>query len=641
MTGKRQAVHGASLLSEQDIYLFKQGTHYRLYERLGAHVIEHEGRKGTLFAVWAPNATEVSVVGDFNYWTPGERPMSLRWDESGIWECFIPEVGNGALYKYHIVSPHTPGGVAKGDPFAFHWEAPPHTASVVWDLDYEWDDEEWLKTRPLNNGPHAPMSIYEIHAGSWRRVPHDDNRSLSYEEMSDYLCEYLRDTGFTHVEFLPLTEHPFTGSWGYQTVGYFAPTSRYGTPQQFMKVVDKLHQNGVGVMLDWVPSHFPTDEHGLGYYDGTHLFEHADPRLGFHPDWQSYIFNYARNEVRSFLISSALFWLDRYHIDGLRVDAVASMLYLDYSREEGEWIPNSYGGRENLEAISLLQEFNRIVHKFYPSVLTVAEESTAWPKVTWPADEGGLGFDMKWKMGWMHDTLHYFKKDPVYRKWEHDKLTFSMWYAYTEKYVLPLSHDEVVHMKGSLINKMPGDGWQKFANLRLLYGHMYSHPGKKLLFMGAELGQWREWNHDSSLDWHLLESAPHQGLWKFMQKLNKLYRQEPALFERDFEPAGFEWIDLEDRDRSIVAYLRRSNRPSETILVVCNFTPVVHESYRLGVPEAGTWKEILNSDAKKFGGSGVVNSDPRPSEAVECHNQPNSILFRLPPLGVVFLKKEK
>ena len=633
-------VHGPSRLTDHDVYLFREGKHYRLFDKLGAHLHElDDGTQGTLFAVWAPNATAVSVVGDFNGWSSIAHPLAPRWDGSGIWEGFIAQVGKGALYKYYIVSPARRLGVAKGDPFALMWECPPKTASIVWDLDYSWKDGGWLDSRARTDRRRSPQAVYEVHLGSWRRRPEEGNRSLSYAELSQALVEYVHDMGFTHVEFLPVSEHPFFGSWGYQTTGYFAPTSRFGNPQDFMRLVDRLHQEGIGVILDWVPSHFTTDEHGLSKYDGSSLFEHEDPRLGFHPDWGSYIFNYGRFEVRAFLISSALFWLEKYHIDGLRVDAVASMLYLDYSREEGQWIPNRHGGKENLEAISFLRELNGAVRSFHPSAETIAEESTSWAMVSQPSDKGGLGFDMKWKMGWMHDTLSYFSENPINRKHHHDKITFSMWYAYSENFMLPLSHDEAVHGKGSLMGKMAGDDWQKRANLRLLYGYMYSHPGKKLLFMGSEFAQWAEWNHDSSLDWHLLNYDSHRQISAWVRDLNRIYREQPGLHERDFEPEGFQWVDVEDHDHSVVSYLRRGLDPEkDEILIVCNFTPMPRHRYPVGVPRPGSWREILNSDAAEYGGSGLTNP-PMASKEQPVQGWDDSILADLPPLGVLFLMR--
>ncbi len=625
---------GTSLLTKDDIYLYKEGSHFRLYNKMGSHTMMVEGVEGTLFSVWAPNAAKVSVIGNFNGWDNDSHPLSLRPDGSGIWEGFIGGVLEGSLYKYHIVSKVNNYEVDKGDPYGFYWQMPSKsgTASVVWDLGYKWGDDEWMKTRVKANSLDAPMSIYEVHLGSWQRVPEENARFLTYTEMATKLVEYVKEMGFTHVELMPIMEHPFYGSWGYQNVGYFAPTSRYGTPQDFMYLVDHLHQNGIGVILDWVPAQFPADEHGLAYFDGTHLYEHEDPRKGIHPDWKSDIFNYGRYETQGFLISSALFWLDKYHIDGLRVDAVASMLYLDYSRKEGEWIPNKYGGRENLEAISFLRRLNYTVYENYPDVQTFAEESTAWPMVSRPTYAGGLGFGMKWNMGWMHDTLSYFSQDPVYRKYHHGELTFSLLYAFQENFVLSLSHDEVVYGKRSLLDKMPGDEWQKFANLRLLLGYMYVHPGKKLLFMGMEFGQWKEWSHDASLDWNLLKSPRHKGIQQWTHDLNNLYRREPGLYEKDFTPDGFEWIDFHDWEKSVISFLRKGKDPKDTLLVVCNFTPIPRYNYTIGVHSGGFWKEMLNSDAKEYGGSGMGNLG-------EVEAKPdNTVSLTLPPLGVVIFK---
>ncbi len=638
ISAKEQVLHGASLLTEHDIYLFRQGTHFRLYEKLGAHPRTLNDVRGTHFALWAPNAERVSVIGDFNDWNPETHPLRVRPDGSGIWEGFIPGVGPGTLYKYHLHSRLHGYQVDKADPFAFRAECPPSTASIVWPLDYEWQDARWMKNRHTANALDAPHAAYELHLGSWRRKPENDNRALSYREHAEQLASYVKEMGFTHVELMPVTEHPFYGSWGYQTTGYFAPTARYGTPQEFMHLVDALHQQDIGIVLDWVPSHFPTDEHGLAFFDGTHLFEHADPKRGYHPEWSSSIFNYGRHEVRSFLSSSALFWLDRYHIDALRVDAVASMLYLDYARKEGEWIPNEFGGREDLDAIQFLRNLNEAVYRDHPGTQTIAEESTAWPMVSRPTYIGGLGFGMKWNMGWMHDTLFYFSRDSVYRKHHHDQLTFSIWYAFHENFVLPLSHDEVVHGKRSLIGRMPGDDWQKFANLRSLYGYMWTHPGKKLLFMGGEFGQWREWNHDQSLDWHLLEHAPHQGLRHWVQDLNRIYRQEPALYQRDFSNDGFEWVDVHDWESSIVSYLRKGSDPNDAILVVCNFTPVPRANYRVGVPHGGYWRELLNSDAPHYGGSGQGNLGGVDATPVGAHGRYHSLTLLLPPLSVLVFK---
>ena len=628
-----------TLFTDHDIYLFREGNHFRLYDKLGAHRMTAGNREGVYFAVWAPNAERVSVIGDFNGWDPQSNPLGPRWDTSGIWEGFIPGVKNGDVYKYHVVSKHHGYRVDKGDPFAFYWEISPKTASRVWDLDYSWNDGEWMKNRHRFNGLNSPLSVYEVHPGSWRRVPGEGDRFLTYRELAVSLTDYVKDMGFTHVEFLPLMEHPFYGSWGYQTIGYFAPTSRYGTPQDFMFLIDHLHQNGIGVILDWVPSHFPNDEHGPAFFDGTHLYEHADERQGFHPEWKSLIYNFGRSEIRNFLTSSALFWLDRYHADGLRVDAVASMLYLDYSRNEGEWVPNIHGGRENLEAISFLKRFNEIVYGAFPDTQTIAEESTAWPMVSRPVHLGGLGFGLKWNMGWMHDTLEYFSKDPVHRKYRHDQLTFNLWYAFFENFILPLSHDEVVHMKGSLLGKMPGDDWQKFANLRLLLGYQYTHPGKKLLFMGGEFGQWGEWDHDRSLEWHLLEYHPHQGVRRWVRDLNAFYRSHPALYEKDFTPEGFEWIDFKDADQSVISYLRKGVNPDDPVLVVCNFTPVPRQGYRVGVPREGFWQEMLNSDAEEYGGSGWGNFGGLPADPIPSHGKLYSLSVSIPPLSIMIFKR--
>lgn len=632
--------YDVSLLTDQDIYLFRQGNHFRLYEKMGARLMEIDGVSGTLFAVWAPNAEQVSVIGDFNGWNRGTHPLRVREDSSGIWEGFVAGVKAGDIYKYHIVSRENGYRVDKGDPFATHWETPPRTGSIVWDSSFAWNDGEWMENRKRNNALDAPCSIYEVHLGSWRRVPEQDNRSLNYREMAEHLPGYLRDMGFTHVEFLPVMEHPFYGSWGYQTVGYFAPTSRYGTPQDFMHLVERLHQAGIGVILDWVPSHFPSDEYGLVYFDGTYLFEHADPKKGYHPEWNSYIFNHGRYEVRSFLISSAMFWLDRYRVDGLRVDAVASMLYLDYARQDGEWIPNEHGGKENLDAIYFLRRFNEIVYRDFPDCQTIAEESTSWPMVSRPSYAGGLGFGMKWNMGWMHDTLDYFSKESIHRKYHQNQLTFSIWYAFYENFVLPLSHDEVVYGKGSLLNKMPGDDWQKFANLRLLFGYMFGHPGKKLLFMGGEFGQWDEWYHEKSLDWNLLEYPPHQGMQQWVRDLNRFYRGEPAMHEVDFENQGFQWIDFRDADSSVLSWLRKGRSTKDIVVAAANFTPVPREGYLTGVPRGGFWREMLNSDSEIYGGGGLGNAGGLEAEPVPCHGRPWSLSMVLPPLGMVFLKSE-
>jgi 1,4-alpha-glucan branching enzyme len=630
----------ATLLTEHDLYLFNEGSHFRLYEKLGAHPLTVDGREGTYFAVWAPDAEKVSVMGDFNGWNKTSHPLRPR-GQSGIWEGLVAGVPPGACYKYHILSRYQGYQVDKADPFAFHCETPPKTGSVVWTLEYEWGDQLWMKERHRHNALDTPTAIYEVHLGSWRRVPEEGNRSLTYREAAPLLAKYVQEMGFTHVELLPVMEHPFYGSWGYQTTGYFAPTSRYGTPQDFMYLVDYLHQHGIGVILDWVPSHFPTDEYGLGFFDGTHLFEHAYPQKGFHPDWSSFIFNYGRNEVQSFLISSALFWLGKYHADALRVDAVASMLYLDYSRKGGGWMPNKYGGRENIEAVAFLRRFNEEVYRNYPDVQTIAEESTAWPAVSRPTYLGGLGFGMKWDMGWMHDTLEYMCKDPIHRRYHHNDLTFRMIYAFFENFILPLSHDEVVHGKGSLVSKMPGDDWQKFANLRLLLGYMYAQAGKKLLFMGGELGQWREWHHDESLDWHLLQYQQHTQVRKWVQDLNRLYRGEPALYEQDCNPAGFEWVDCNDADGSIISFIRKGKLADDVVLIVSNFTPVPRFNYRVGAPFGGFWKELLNSDASEYGGSGHGNLGGVEAAPIAHHGRPYSLNLTLPPLAVLFLKTER
>jgi len=629
----------ATLLGDQDFYLFNEGSHRRLYDKLGAHRMRVGTEEGTYFAVWAPNANRVSVIGSFNHWNRESHPLRARGN-SGVWEGFIPGVERGALYKYLIHSRFADYRVEKADPFSVFNEIPPKQASIVWDLDYSWSDDQWLAERGQNIKLNKPISIYEMHLGSWRRRPDQGNRSLSYRELAPLLADYIHQTGFTHVEFLPLMDHPFFGSWGYQITGFFAPSGNYGTPQDLMFLIDTLHQNGIGVILDWVPSHFPSDEHGLAYFDGTHLFEHADPRQGYHPEWNSYIFNCGRHEVRSFLISNALFWLDKYHADGLRVDAVASMLYLDYARRDGEWIPNRYGGRENIEAIEFLKQLNGAIYESHPDVQTIAEESTAWPMVSRPVYTGGLGFGLKWDMGWMHDTLEYFSADPIYRKYHQDKLTFRMIYAFHENFVLPLSHDEVVYGKGSLLGKMPGDDWQRFANLRALTGYMYAQPGKKLLFMGGEIAQWREWQHDQSLDWHLLEKPEHAGIQKWIGDLNRSYRSEPALHELDCDPAGFEWIDCRDAESSVVSLLRKTRGDGRAILVICNFTPVPRLNYQVGVPRGGPWRELLNSDAKDYGGSGMGNMGEVEAAPVPAHGRRFSLLLTLPPLATLFFASE-
>jgi 1,4-alpha-glucan branching enzyme len=630
--------YDVSLLTAEDFYLFNEGSHYRIYEKLGAHAVESKGTKGTVFGVWAPNARQVSVIGDFNGWNPQSHRLQPR-GSSGIWEGFIPGLGKGTLYKFYIDSTQHAYHIEKADPVGLLAEMPPKTASVVWDLDYTWNDAAFLEKRAAANSLHAPMSIYEVHLGSWMRIPEEGNRFLSYREIAPRLADHVNKLGFTHVELLPIMEHPFYGSWGYQTTGYFSPTARYGTPQDFMYFVDYLHQHGIAVILDWVPSHFPSDGHGLAFFDGTHLFEHSDVRQGFHPDWKTFIFNYGRTEVRSFLISSAMFWLDKYHADGLRVDAVASMLYLDYSRKEGQWIPNKFGGRENLEAIDFLRHFNLEAYKEHPDTQTYAEESTSYPMVSRPTYLGGLGFGMKWDMGWMHDTLEYFSQDPIHRKYYHNKLTFRMLYSFHENFVLPLSHDEVVYGKGSLIGKMPGDEWQKFANLRLLYAYMFAQPGKKLLFMGDEFGQVSEWSHDRSLDWDVLQYPVHRGLMSWVEQLNRVYRNEPALHWFDNDPNGFEWVDCNDALTSTVSLLRKGTDAENPILVVCNFTPIPRVGYMVGVPSGGYWKEILNSDALEYGGSGAGNMGGAEALAEKAHGRPYSLRLTLPPLGALFLKR--
>ena len=626
-----------SLFTDFDIDLFKAGKHFRLYEKLGAHLIELNGIKGVYFAVWAPTAKTVSVIGDFNFWVHGEHELEVRWDSSGIWEGFVPNIEKGTTYKYKIQS--NIGGLftEKADPFAFYCEQPPNTASVVWDLEHKWNDAKWMKVRKEHNALDKPYSVYEVHLGSWKRHA-EDNSFLTYREFADDLVTYVKETGFTHVEFMPIMEYPYDPSWGYQLVGYFAPTSRFGTPQDFMFLVDKLHQAGIGVILDWVPSHFPDDAHGLGYFDGSNLYEHPDRRKGYHPDWKSLVFNYGRNEVRSFLISNALFWLQNYHADGLRVDAVASMLYLDYSRNEGEWEPNIYGGNENLDTISFLKEFNEAVYLNYDGVQTIAEESTSFPMVSRPTSVGGLGFGMKWMMGWMHDTLKYFQKDTVYRKYHQNDLTFSMTYTYAENFMLPLSHDEVVYGKKSLAEKMPGDEWQKFANLRLLYSYMFAHPGTKLLFMGGEFGQIKEWNFQQSLDWHLLENVFHVGIKTLITDLNSLYKNEPALYENQFSPEGFEWINYSDHQNAVMTFIRKGKKVEDDLIIVCNFTQIVRTNYRIGLPRKGKLKEIFNSDLKKYEGSNVASKSKLSSESSPYDGRDYSIELQLPPLAVLVFK---
>jgi 1,4-alpha-glucan branching enzyme len=623
-----------SILSEFDRYLLAEGTHNRAYEKLGAHLSERNDHRGVQFAVWAPNAERVSVIGDFNHWNPSTdimRPSSV-----GIWEGFVPDIGSGSVYKFHVESRDRRYVVDKADPYAFAAEIRPRTASRVWDLqDYSWLDSSWMANRAKNNSLNSPISIYEMHLGSWRRVPEEANRWLSYREMAPLLADYVHNAGFTHVEFLPIMEHPFDGSWGYQIIGYFAPTSRFGTPSDFMYLIDYLHQQEIGVILDWVPAHFPKDEAGLGYFDGSHLYEHADPKQAEQPDWDTFVFNYGRNEVQNFLITNAMFWFDKYHVDGLRVDAVASMLYLDYGRSDGQWVPNRYGGKENIDAIHFIREVNERVYEAFPDVMMIAEESTAWPQVSRPTYLGGLGFGLKWNMGWMHDILDYMSQDPILRSYHHNQITFSLVYAFAENFVLPFSHDEVVYGKGSMLRKMPGDEWQKFANLRLLYGFMFGHPGKKLLFMGDEFGQWSEWNHEASLEWHLLKNPLHAGLLRWVRDLNTLYRGQSSLHEFDFNAAGFEWVDCKDSQRSVVSFLRRGRSADDQILFVCNFTPVVRENYRIGVPLEGSWREVLNSDAALYGGSGQGNFGGLSTIPLPIHGRAFTLNMRLPPLGVV------
>jgi 1,4-alpha-glucan branching enzyme len=628
-----------TLLGDLDLHLLAEGTHAELYKRMGAHPITTpDGRSGTYFAVWAPDAHTVSVIGDFNHWSPFKHWLHRR-GHSGVWEGFIEGLGSGTVYKYFIESEHAAYRVQKSDPFAARTEMPPRSASVVWQSSHKWGDDAWLAKREQANTFRQPISVYEVHVGSWRRNAAEGHRALTYREMALELAAYVKEMGFTHVELMPITEHPYFGSWGYQTTGYFAPSGRYGDPDDFRFLVDHLHQNGIGVILDWVPSHFPADEHGLAFFDGSHLFEHADMRKGFHPDWSSFIFNYDRNEVRAFLLSSACLWIKEYHIDAIRVDAVASMLYLDYSRKEGEWIPNQYGGRENIGAINFLRQLNHHIGTNFPGVQTMAEESTAWPMVSKPPDVGGLGFHYKWDMGWMHDTLAYLAREPIHRRYHHGEITFRMVYASNENFILPLSHDEVVHGKGSLLNKMPGDDWQKFANLRLLFAYMFGMPGKKLLFMGGEIGQWREWAFEESIDWHLLEYAPHKGIQRLVRDLNHLYRNRPAMHELDCDPKGFQWIDSHDADNSVLSFMRVGKSAGEELLFVYNFTPVPRHGYRIGCPAQGPWEEILNSDAQVYGGSGVGNSGLHPAAPAGWHGRPFSLEVSLPPLGALVFRR--
>ncbi len=627
-----------SLLTDLDIHLFREGKHYRIYEKLGSHPLTLNDEWGTLFAVWAPNARQVSVVGNFNEWARTTHELFPRTDGSGIWEGFIPGLGKGSLYKYHIQA-QDGRHLEKGDPYALLWEIPPNTASIIWDFDYEWKDDKWLAERKKSAGKPKPYSVYEVHLGSWKKK--ENGQSLSYREMAVDLVDYVKKMGFTHIELLPVMEHPYYPSWGYQVTGYFAPSSRFGSPEDFMYLMDAFHAANIGVILDWVPSHFPTDAHGLADFDGTHLYDHADPRKGFHPDWKSAIFNYGRHEVRSFLISNALFWLDKFHADALRVDAVASMLYLDYSRDDGNWIPNKYGGNENLEAIEFIKAFNEAVYKEFPDAETIAEESTSFSGVSRPTFDGGLGFGQKWMMGWMHDTLKYFQENPIHRKYHHQKITFSLVYAFSERFMLPLSHDEVVHGKGPLIDKMPGDEWQKFANMRLMYAYMYTHPGTQLLFMGGEFGQTSEWSIEKGLHWALTEFKYHKGLQDLVADLNDFYKNSTALYQQQFEDEGFEWIDLSDGNNSVLVYIRRGKKKDDFYIVACNFTPITRDIYRIGVPVAGTYKEIFNTDDRKYGGSGFANAAELTSIEEKQHGRPNALDIALPPLGVVVFKLEK
>ncbi|WP_040278601.1 1,4-alpha-glucan branching protein GlgB [Psychroserpens damuponensis] len=629
-----------SLFTDFDISLFKSGKHYRLYEKFGSHITTVEGVEGVYFAVWAPSAKMVSVIGDFNFWTESEHKLNVRWDSSGIWEGFIPGVGKGTQYKYKILSSNNDITTEKADPYARRAEHNPKTASIVWDDTYKWKDAKWMKMRKKHNALNAPYSVYEVHLGSWKKQI-EENRFMSYVELADDLVSYVKDMNFTHVELMPIMEFPYDPSWGYQVTGYFAPTSRFGYPEEFKLLVDKLHQNDIGIILDWVPSHFPEDAHGLGFFDGSALYEHPDKRKGYHQDWKSLIFNYGRNEVKSFLISNAIFWLDQFHVDGFRVDAVASMLFLDYSREDGEWEPNMYGGRENLEAMSFLREFNEAVYSAFPDVQTIAEESTAFPMVSKPTFLGGLGFGMKWMMGWMHDTLEYFSKEPIYRKYHQNDLTFSMTYTFTENFMLPLSHDEVVYGKKSILGRMPGDEWQRFANLRLLYSYMFTHPGTNVLFQGGEFGQSSEWNFEQSLDWHLLKYAPHKGIKELYKDLNTFYKSQPALYQKQFSSEGFEWIDYNDHENSIITFIRKGDKPKDDIIVVCNMTPNPSNNYRIGIPKKGKLKEVFNSDLKKYFGTGEYKNKALTSKAVAHHFRDNSVEINVPPLGMIAFKYGK
>jgi 1,4-alpha-glucan branching enzyme len=628
-----------SLLTDFDIELFKAGKHFKLYEKLGAHILEKDGVAGCYFSVYAPAAAAVHLIGDFNDWKGDESQLFVRWDASGIWEGFLPGVKHGDKYKFKIFGSEANVVLEKADPFARYAEHPPNTASIVWDARYDWDDTSWMKSRAKVNSLKAPYSVYEVHLASWKYNIQED-RPLTYLELAKDLVEYVVEMKYTHVEFMPVMEHPFAPSWGYQVSSYFAPTSRFGDPEGFKALVDAFHRAGIGVILDWVPAHFPSDAFSLANFDGTHVYEHPDRRKGYHPDWKSLIFNFERNEIRAFLISSALFWLDKYHVDGIRVDAVASILYLDYSREDGEWEPNEFGGNENLAAISFIQDFNTAVYANFPDVQTIAEESTSYTGVTKPVSFGGLGFGMKWMMGWMHDTLEYFRKEPVYRRYHQNDLTFSMVYAFTEQFMLPLSHDEVVHGKGSILARMPGDEWQRFANLRTLYGFMFTHPGSKLLFMGCDFGQSEEWNFQQSLDWHLLQYKPHAGLQELIKALNTLYRKEPALYKQNYSADSFEWIDFSDHAQSVISYIRKCGNSAEDIIVVCNLTPIPRKNYRIGSPSSGVWKMIINTDDKKYFGSGSVRKKTFTAEAEAMHGKSNSLNLDLPPMAVICLKKE-
>jgi len=632
------SVIAMSLFTDFDIHLIGAGKHYKLYEKMGSKPMVHDGVQGTYFAVWAPNAENVSVIGEFNGWNRNSHPLNSRWDSSGIWEGFIPGVGEGTIYKYNIRTRGSGASLEKGDPFAQQWEIPPKTASVVRDVKYKWRDAKWMNNRAKVNALDAPVTVYEMHIGSWKRKFDEQNRSLTYRELAEELVPYIKNLGFTHVEFMPVMEHPFFGSWGYQITGYFAPSSRFGSPEDFAFLVDELHRAGIGVLLDWVPSHFPGDAHGLFRFDGTSLYEHEDPRMGYHPDWKSFIFNYGRNEVRSFLVSNAIYWLDRFHVDGIRVDAVASMLYLDYSREEGEWIPNKFGGRENLDAVVFLREMNEAIYKEFPDVQTIAEESTSWPMVSRPVSAGGLGFGMKWMMGWMNDVLVYIKENPINRKYHQNKITFSLAYAFNENFMLPFSHDEVVHGKGSLLSRMPGDEWQRFANIRVLYSWMFTHPGTKLLFMGNEFAQFSEWKHDESLLWNLYGFKYHSGIAELVKELNELYRNHEALYDLNFSGEGFEWIDYGDNKNSILCFYRKNKGGDKKLLVLGNFTPVPHDVYRVGVDESTGFKEIFNSDSLRFGGSGFVNESIVKASKETAHGRSHSVEIRVPPLGFVVLE---